>query len=306
MGKGAWWWGRGGDRKQAALDYFTNLLKKIDKGDVRDRGGGRGMAHTGADGSRTIDVLCTRCSNVVRIRQEPDAHGREKALLRTELARLHGDLDRIGEEFEDFKTRSDLARTVDAGRFAVFAAKILEKGVDSMRTVEEMSEELDEIRRQAAAAVPGAECRAGDPEQAALIGGMEAKMSKLEAALRYYETPNSRRGMPSLYDKEAKKFDKGMAESCSRPMPEARRGPPMGHLGAPHSLKPEKTIDCPAPAAAPTARPPSRRTACGRSPSRRRSSPSTPAAWRTPTSSGSAMRGAIDANSGRGPPTRPT
>ena len=214
------------------------------------------MAHTGADGSRTIDVLCTRCSNVVRIRQEPDAHGREKALLRTELARLHGDLDRIGEEFEDFKTRSDLARTVDAGRFAVFAAKILEKGVDSMRTVEEMSEELDEIRRQAAAAVPGAECRAGDPEQAALIGGMEAKMSKLEAALRYYETPNSRRGMPSLYDKEAKKFDKGIAESCSRPMPEARRGPPMGHLGAPHSLKPEKTIDCPAPRSCPDCKAP--------------------------------------------------
>ena len=39
------------------------------------------MAHTGAGGSRTIDVLCTRRSNVARIRQELDAHGREKALL---------------------------------------------------------------------------------------------------------------------------------------------------------------------------------------------------------------------------------
>ena len=114
-----------------------------------------GMAHTGPDGSRTIDVLCTRCTNVVRIRQEPDAHGREKALLRAELARLHGDLDRIGEEFEEFKVRVDMVRTADAGRFAEFAAQILEKGIEGMSTVEEMLGELGSIRRQAAAAVPG-------------------------------------------------------------------------------------------------------------------------------------------------------
>ena len=40
-----------------------------------------GLAHAGAGGSRTIDILCTRRSNVVEIRQEPDAHGREKPLL---------------------------------------------------------------------------------------------------------------------------------------------------------------------------------------------------------------------------------
>ena len=57
--------------------------------------------------------------------------------------------------------------------------------------------------------------------------------------------------MPSLYDREAKKFDQDTAESCGRPMPEARRGPSMGHPGASHSLKPEKTIDCPAPCSCP-------------------------------------------------------
>ena len=35
-------------------------------------------------------------------------------------------------------------------------------------------------------------------------------MSRLEAGLRY-ETPNSRKGMPFLYDKEVKKFDKDTA-----------------------------------------------------------------------------------------------
>ena len=124
---------------QVALDYFTRLSEKTDRrrcaGAAAKAGG---MAHTGADGSRTIDVFCTRCSSVVRIRQEPDAHGREKALLRAELARLHGDLDRIGEEFEEFKARLDIARTIDAGRFAEFAAKILEKGIEGMSAVEEM------------------------------------------------------------------------------------------------------------------------------------------------------------------------
>ena len=38
-----------------------------------------------------------------------------------------------------------------------------------------------------------------------------------------------------------------MDGSCYRPVPEARRGPPMSHPGASHSLKPEKTIGCPAP-----------------------------------------------------------
>ena len=219
------------------------------------------MAHIGPDGSRTIDVLCTRCTNVVRIRQEPDAHGREKALLRAELARLHGDLDRIGEEYEEFKVRVDMARTADAGRFAEFAAQILEKGIEGMSTVKEMLGELGSIRQQAAAAaVPGGGCRCccccgggggGDPEQAALICEMEAGVSKLEKALRYYDTANSRRGMPSLYDKEVKKFDQATAEACGRPVPEARRGPPMGHPGASHSLKPEKTIECPAPCSCP-------------------------------------------------------
>ena len=66
----------------------------------------------------------------------------------------------------------------------------------------------------------GRVCRYGDgddPEQAALIGEMEARVSRLEKTLRY-DTANSRRGMPSLYDKEVKKFDKDMAELCGRPM----------------------------------------------------------------------------------------
>ena len=144
----------------------------------------RGMAHTGPGGSRTIDVICARCFHVVRIRQEPDAHGREKALLHGEMARLHGDLDRIGEEFEEFKVRADPARTADAGRFAEFAAQILEKGIEGMSTVEEMLGELGNIRRQAAAAVPGGgRCGCGgggDPEQAALIGEMKARVPKLK------------------------------------------------------------------------------------------------------------------------------
>ena len=218
------------------------------------------MAHTGPDGSRTIDVLCTRCTNVVGIRQEPDAHGREKALLCAELARLHGDLDRIGEEFEEFKVRVDMARTADACRFAEFAAQILEKGIEGMSTIEEMLGELGDIRQQAAAAaVPGGGCGGcrcggcggGDPEQAALICEMEAGVSKLEKTLRYYDTANSRRGMPSLYDKEVKKFDQDTAEPCGRPVPEARRGPPMGHPGASHRQRSEKTIDCTAPCSCP-------------------------------------------------------
>ena len=48
-----------------------------------------------------------------------------------------------------------MVRTADAGRFAEFAAQILEKGIEGMSTVEEMLGELGSIRRQAAAAVPG-------------------------------------------------------------------------------------------------------------------------------------------------------
>ena len=58
------------------------------------------MAHTGPDGSRTIDILCTRCSNVVRIRQDPDAHGREKALLSAELATLIGEMEARASKLE--------------------------------------------------------------------------------------------------------------------------------------------------------------------------------------------------------------
>ena len=133
---------------------------------------------------------------------------------------------------------ADEARTADACRFTEIAIAVMEAGAKNLRTLEDMSRELANVK-WAIDAMSGQH----NPDDLARIAKMEAEVRDLKARIdNYYETPNSRRGMPSLYDAEVKKFDKERAEACGRPMPEARRGPPMGHPGASHHAKPEGTI----------------------------------------------------------------
>ena len=195
------------------------------------------MCHVDKDGGRSIDVACTGCRTVTRIRLEPDAHGREKALLRTEVARLQGRVVSIERDFDDFKIRMDIARTADAGRFMEMVVGLAGVSADSLRTATDLSRELDAIRWKIDALKDG-----HNPDDLATIAEFEAKVVELQKKVDHYETPNSRRGMPSLYDPRAKAFDKALAESCGRPMPPASLGPPMGHPGASHHLKPEKTV----------------------------------------------------------------
>ena len=206
----------------------------------------RDMAHVDGDGCRSIDVPCRSCPSVTRIRLDPDVHAREKAILRAEIARLCGEVDRIAEEFREYKLLADLARTAGAGRFAEIAARIREAGAENLRDREAMADELERIRLRLAAASGN-----HSTEDAERIAELEARVRELEKKIRYYETPNSRRGMPSLYDKKAKEFDKELAESCGRPLPEAPRGPPMGHAGRSHHKKTERTIRFKPPRACP-------------------------------------------------------
>lgn len=72
--------------------------------------------------------------------------GRAWAHARAEFARLHGIVDRVTEEQAQYKMQSDMAGTGDAGRFAAIAARILEKGADGLRTLEDVSSKLGAVR----------------------------------------------------------------------------------------------------------------------------------------------------------------
>ncbi len=184
--------------------------------------------------------MCACCPAVTRIRLEPDAHGREKALLRAEIASLIRLVHRLKAEFEDYKVRADIARTEDAGRFMEMAVELAKAGAGHLRTADDMSRDLDAIKWQIDA-IKGNH----NPKDLAKLAELEALVRKLKKRLEYYETPNSRRGMPSLYNPLAKAFDREQAESCGRPKPDAALGPPMGHPGASHRLKPEKVVRYP-------------------------------------------------------------
>ena len=106
------------------------------------------MCHVDKDGGRSIDVACTGCRTVTRIRLEPDAHGREKALLRTEVAKLQAWADSIARAYEDFKIRMNIARTGDAERFAGMFFGLMDASAESLRTAADMSRELGAIRWQ--------------------------------------------------------------------------------------------------------------------------------------------------------------
>ena len=196
------------------------------------------MPHTDADCGRTIDVMCAcGCASATRIRLDPDAPGRERAVMRIEIARLHGIIDRITEESAEYRKLMDMARTEDAGRFATIVARIIEMGAAGLCTVEDVRRELGAARMDLRAA-----SGSHNPEDLRRIGELEAKVRMLEAMIKYYETPNSRRGMPPLSNHVPKKFDEAIAASCGRPMPPAALGPAMCHPGASHDLHPEKAL----------------------------------------------------------------
>ena len=196
------------------------------------------MPHTDTDGGRTIDVMCAcGCASATRIRLDPDAPGKERAVMRIEIARLHGIIDRITEESAEYRVLMDMARTEDAGRFAAIVARIIEMGAAGLCTVEDVRRELGAARMDLRAA-----SGSHNPEDLRRIGELEAKVRMLEAMIKYYETPNSRRGMPPLSNHVLKKFDEAIVASCGRPMPDAALGPAMGHPGASHDLHPEKTL----------------------------------------------------------------
>ena len=167
--------------------------------------------------AKVTRVICVSCSHVMEIRQDLDANGREKALLRGELAKHIAATDRIGEEFEEYKRMSDEARTADAGRFAEIALAYASANAKSLRTLEDMSGDLADVQ-WAIGAMSGHH----NPGDLAEIARLEALVRELKAKIdNYYETPNSRRGMPSLYDAEVKKFDQDRprraAARCPRP-----------------------------------------------------------------------------------------
>ena len=92
--------------------------------------------------------------------------GRAWAHARAEFARLHGIVDRVTEEQAQYKMQSDMAGTGDAGRFAAIAARILEKGADGLRTLEDVSSKLGAVRL-----APKAASGARNPEDIGRIGG---------------------------------------------------------------------------------------------------------------------------------------
>ena len=91
------------------------------------RSGRSDMPRTDAGGGRTVDVPCAcGCASVTRIRPEPDAPGRERAVMRAEYVRLHDVVDRITEASAEYRMPMGMARTEGAGRFAAIAARVLE------------------------------------------------------------------------------------------------------------------------------------------------------------------------------------
>ncbi len=196
------------------------------------------MPHTDADGGRTIDVVCAcGCASVTRIRLDPDAPGRERAVMRADRIRLYDIIDRITEESDEYRKLMDMARTEDASRFAAIVARIIEMGAAGLCTVEDVRRELG-AARMALRAASGSH----NPEDLRRIGELEAEVRRLKSMLKYYETPNSRRGMPPLSNHVLKKFDEEIIASCCSPKPPASRGPAMDHPGASHDLHPEKTL----------------------------------------------------------------
>ncbi len=157
--------------------------------------------------------------------------------MRADRIRLHGSIDRITEESAEYRKLMDMARTEDASRFAAIVARIIEMGAAGLCTAEDVRRELGAARMDLRAA-----SESHNPEDLRRIGELEAKVRMLEAMIEYYETPNSRRGMPPLSNHVLKKFDAAIAASCGRPMPDAALGPAMGHPGASHDLHPEKTL----------------------------------------------------------------
>ena len=198
------------------------------------------MHHLDKDGGRIIDVPCTACRKVIRIRLDPDAHGREKALLRAEAAKAIGWAKRVEEAFDDYKNRAEIGRTRDTDRFADVIIGLMKALAEIQRESDDMRRELEAVRWQ----IDGIK-GVHNPDDLALIAEHRALIVELEKKVDYYESPNSRRGMPSLYEKAAKQFDKELAESCGRPLPDASLGPPMSHAGASHGIKPEKTVRYP-------------------------------------------------------------
>ncbi len=172
-----------------------------------------------------------------RIRLDPDAPGRERAVMRADRIRLHGSIDRITEESDEYRKLMDMARTEDAGRFAAIVARIIEMGAAGLCTAEDVRRELG-AARMALRAASGSH----NPEDLRRIGELEAEVRRLKSMLKYYETPNSRRGMPPLSNHVLKKFDEEIIASCCSPKPPASRGPAMDHPGASHDLHPEKTL----------------------------------------------------------------
>ncbi len=196
------------------------------------------MPHTDADGGRTIDVVCAcGCASVTRIRLDPDAPGRERAVMRADRIRLYDIIDRITEESDEYRKLMDMARTEDASRFAAIVARIIEMGAAGLCTAEDVRRELG-AARMALRAASGSH----NPEDLRRIGELEAEVRRLKSMLKYYETPNSRRGMPPLSNHVLKKFDEEIIASCCSPKPPASRGPAMDHPGVSHDLHPEKTL----------------------------------------------------------------
>lgn len=198
------------------------------------------MPHVDEDGARSIDVLCPCCSSVTRVRLDPDAHGKEKAVQRAEIARLHGRLDAVEENARADKASYETARTRDADNLADALIRLMEDGAEVRDTLYDVLVQLALARGQIASLMRG-----HHPADLARAEEAEERAEKAEKKNDYYESPNCRGGMPSLYEAEAKKFSKDLKESCGRPVPAPDPGPPMGHVGCSHTQKPERTVVCP-------------------------------------------------------------
>ena len=81
-----------------------------------------------------------------------------------------------------------------------------------------------------------------NPDDTVLIAALGAEAAELRRRIRYYESPSSRRGMPSLLGGREKRFSEAIARSCRRNGGTgAPIGPPMGHRGRSHRAKAEWT-----------------------------------------------------------------
>lgn len=87
------------------------------------------MAHVDGNRCRWIDVQCACCSQVTRIQLDPDAHAREKAALRAEIARLYAEVDAMADELERIKLRlaaaSGFRSPEDAERIVELDARVI-------------------------------------------------------------------------------------------------------------------------------------------------------------------------------------